>query len=357
MFQIKSPLVVSSSYSRDNKINIWTEDGSYGRGVKFIRTIDFKDSQINSLAISENFLAVAGFNTVEVCDMTSDYRAKPQKEQFQELPWHQHPEFSSLAEKEIGEKNRHLKGNEMKAIFSNDGKTIFSCNERGTVTCWSFDINEIPSFDMQKQIDFERPVNYIAKHPTEEFLAIAVKIGSIFFWDHKISLIPKLFAKIRESPVCIEFSDDGRRFAALSSKGSVWIWGISSPLKYHLEKEFAFISRDLQFTTSLYALKLKFSNDQKLLAISGSHGLLKVYSTDDFQLLYEHIPPQLNFEKAWIWDLQFSWDNNFIYFGSSVDGCVRKWKFNSGTKKAIYDKIFHVDNVKSITAIAVYDKV
>lgn len=358
-YNLATPLLVTASYDREKKIRVWTERENQNPNVldhrtDFIQQFDFYDSQVNSLALNKNWLAVAGFDSIKVFDVSNNQKevASHNHHDEQQQAEHNHNTRPSRQQKlyKVGYRN------EMKIIFSKDGNSLFSCNERGVITWWSFIMFQLT---INRQVNVNKIVSSIAMHPNQEMLAIITKTGEIFFWNFNAGCIPFPFMHIGDSLISVDFSDDGNYLAVMNTKGNVWVWSEFSQ-KSQPMKKFNFIEKAGKFQTTQYALKLKFSPDSKILAIIGSHGMIKIYDVlYDFVILFDHVVKKPKNDHhhhshrnnhPWVWDIAYSNDSQFLYFGAS-DGYTRKWKIGEEN----YELIFYPQHSKAISSIALYD--
>lgn len=359
-YNLSAPLLVTASYDREKKIRVWTERENHNSNVldqrtELIQSFDFYDSQVNSLALHKNWLAVAGFDSIRIYDLSNSKEvASYNHHDEQQQAEHSHNVRPSRQQKlyKCGYRN------EMKIIFSKDGNSLFSCNERGIITWWSLIMFKLT---INRQVNVNKIVSSIALHPSQEMLAIITKTGEIFFWNFNTCCIPFPFMHIDNSLISVDFSDDGNYLAIMNTKGNVWVWSEFSQ-KTQPMKIFNFIEKAGKFQTTQYALKLKFSPNSKVLSIIGSHGMIKVYDVlYDFVILFDHVikKPKNHHHRyhhtqrnnqPWVWDNAFSSNSQFLYIGAS-DGYTRKWKIGEED----YDLIFCPQHSKAISAIAIYD--
>jgi WD40 repeat protein len=281
-YDLSSPIIVTASYDRDKKIRVYAEKEE-STEIELIQQFDFYDSQVNSLALYKNWLAIAGFDTIKIYDVANNQKEVASNKHDHEQSEHNHNSRSSNRQQKLYKVGYR---NEMKILFTNDGNSLFSCNERGIITWWSFITFKL---SINKQINVNKIVSSIAIHPNQEMLAIITKTGEIYFWKFNASCIYYLFMHIDDSLISVDFSDDGNYLAIMNTKGNVWVWSDFS-LKCQPMKKFNFIEKAGKFQKTQYALKLKFSPDSKVLTIIGSDGMIKVYDVlYDFVILYEHI--------------------------------------------------------------------
>lgn len=353
-YNLKTPIIVTASYDRQQKIRVWAE-GEKTIDIREFRELDKKtelvsnfnyfDSQVNSLALHKNWLAVAGFNSIKIFDISNNEK---------EVCSYSHDDDPELSNNPM-RSNRHQKfskigyRNEMKVIFSNDGNSLFSCNERGVITWFSFICSKLT---IHQQISVSKIVTSIAVYQNQK-MAIITKTGEIYFWTLNDSCIPFPFTHVSDSLISVDFSEDGNYLAVMNSKGNVWVWNEFSPKSKPI-KSFNFIEKAGKFQITQYALKLKFSPDSKLLTIIGSHGNIKVYDVFyDFVLQVNHaVSTSKVVSGPWIWDLTYSSNSEYLYFGAS-DGYTRKWKIGENKYELIFYPIL---SSKAISAIAVYAK-
>lgn len=348
-YSLSSPLIVTASYDREKKIRVWTEKEN---STELIQQFDFYDSQVNSMALFKNWLAIAGFDSIKIYDVS-----KGQKEIASYR--HQNDEHNHNSKTNRNQKlfKRGYR-NEMKIIFSSDGNSIFSCNERGVITWWSFIMFKLT---INRQVNINKIVSSIALHPNQEKLVIITKTGELFFWTFNASCIPFPFIHIEDSLISVDFSKDENYLAVMNTKGTVWIWR-EFDQKSQPFKIFNFIEKADKFQKTQYALKLMFSPDSKVLTVIGSDGMIKVYSVlQDFDLLFDHAVKKPKIEHhhhhhshknnhPWVWDIAYSSDSQFLYFGAS-DGYTRKWRIGDEN----YDLIFYPQHSKAISSIAIYE--
>lgn len=357
--KLTSPLLVTASYDREKKIKVYGEEvAGFAKelikedGIELFNLLNFYDSQINSMALHKQWLAVAGFDCIKIFDVSSAAQMEIASYNHQDEQNNNRNTKSNRQQKLC--KNAYR--NETRVFFSSDGYSLFSCNERGIVTWWSFIMFKLT---INQQINVLKVVSSIALHPNQQMLAIITKTGEIYFWTFNASCIPFPFIHIEDSLISADFSGDGNYLAVMNTKGSVWVWSDFTP-KSHPMKKFNFIERVDRFQKTQYALKLKFSPDSKMLTIIGSDGMINVYDVlYDFVSLFEHVvkKPRENHHShrstrnPWIWDVEYSNDSQYLYFGAS-DGYARKWKIGEEN----YELIFHTPpSTKAISAIALYE--
>jgi G protein beta subunit-like protein len=330
------------------------------------RTLQYTDSQINYLAISNDkgYLAVAGNPTIRLYDIISTLNTNT---------------ANSAGTQPLSSCEGHS-GNVCAVGWQKDRKWLYSCSEDGTVKIWDI---RTPGYQHARDYSNKCSVNSIALHPNQGELLIGDEDGYLKIWDlTSNTCTQELYLDGRnpirsvaiacDASIAIAANNRGKVFICKlhntnsSSKGGGYNGGSTSGLE-------CIASIDAHST---YILRALISPDVKFMATASADQTIKLWSIES--LLYgqsssylsnapsspsnSHSSPSptslsssvhciktLHGHTAWVWDISFSADSAYIVSASS-DKTAKLWDVNTG--EIILDYRAHA---KAVTAIALND--
>lgn len=268
--------------------------------------------QVNALAI-KSYLAAGGFQSIRLYDLNTS--------------------TNPLINFEGVSKNVTCVG------FQEDNRFMYTGSEDSRVRIW--DLN-CPQPVCKRMFDCLNPVTSVCLHPNQVEVAISTSIGGVYIWDIKTDHNEQLMPEPNCSLNCIDISPNGKYMAAISNKGTTFIWDL-----YTGEGGWTKCVAKLRFMSQQkYGLKCKFSPDSQLLVATGGDGTARLYKCEDDFKLYR----ELKIDKFWMWDVAFSNDSKYIFVASS-DGTARLWKIETKNIEREY-----LGHSKALTAIAFRDE-
>jgi len=298
--------VVLATASYESDIKLW-----HAHTGVVARTFPHADSQVNALAVSPDRLLLAAAS-------------------------HQHIRLYDVG----GALNTHclsydsLSKNVTAIGYNATGKWMYTAGEDAYARIWDF---KSRSMHCARMLELRAPGTCAALHPNQAQLFCGDQAGVLHVWqiggtsDHQ--LVPEMDASIQH----VDVSSDGRLLAAITSRGSAFLWQLGG------EEPFRPLHR-LQ-AHAAYGLKIKFSPDCKSVLTTSADRSARLWSTEDCSLLATLQEPSMK----WVWDAAFSADSQYVFTGSS-DGAARLWSLKSASVKRAYQS-----HRKGITALAFRD--
>lgn len=316
--------VILATAGYDHTIRLW--EAATGMCC---RTIQFKDSQVNALAVTpdRNLLAAAGYNTVRLFDLNNKNASH------------------------VAQFDGHT-ANITSLGFSSDGKWMYTSSEDKTIRLW-----DMRAKSLSREFHHRGAVNSVALHPNEREFFAGDQMGEVRVWDigkeacsHE--LIPDGEVAIRS----VAINPDGTMAVAANNKGMCFVWLWTTELKdltegsdveeeedgveKHSHSDGSELLEEVSLLTPRYKLdahqnyilKTVFSPDGRFLATTSADKTVALWDVaSDFGIF-----KTLEGHQRWVWDCSFSADSAYVVTASS-DGTAQLWDVNSGESIKTYN--------------------
>jgi len=298
-----SQILATAGY--DHTIRLWEVASGF-----CYRTLQFQESQVNTLAITPNkqYIAAGGH---------------PQIRLFELGPNNPQPIITF---------NGH-KGNVIALGFNKEGRWMYSGSEDGSVKIWDLR-NPNPVHDFEHK----EPCTSVTLHPNQKHLLTAHQNGEIRVLDQQTgNVLHSFFPEGETSIQSVSIDPTGKFFCAVNNKGSCMIYEIEQDFSaYKLMKKWKAHDR--------YILKCLWSPNSKMLATTSADHTAKIWLLEDFSLYKTLVGHQ-----RWVWDCTFSANSTYLITVSSDTG-ARLWDLSQG------ETIRHfTGHRKSVTCVALHD--
>lgn len=268
-------LIATAGY--EHKVRLWDV-----KEQTCISEIDFPDSQVNRLAISQNrkYLAVAGHAVAKIFEMKGD---------------------------EISEKHTidgHT-GNIKDIGFEKNCNWIYTAGyDDKTIKIWD------PRSGCKtaiKKLESTSHIHSVALHPNQGEFISANGNGTISIWDLTKAgkNAPKQTLVVegaKEWPLSVCIASEASMLLVGTNKGNIHLFDPTN--NYKLVKKFK--------AHTNYVLRCCISGNRKLFATASADNTAKVWDASDYTL-----KTTLTKHEKWVWDCAFSADSTFLLTGSS----------------------------------------
>jgi G protein beta subunit-like protein len=298
-----SKILVTAGY--DHTIRLWEVASG-----QCYRTIQFPDSQVNTLAITPNrqFVAAGGHTQIRLFELASN-NAGP-----------------------TTTFNGH-KGNVVSLGFTKESRIMYSGSEDGCVKIW-----DLRNTNALHDFEYKEPCTSVVLHPDQKFLFASYQNGEVRILDYQTLLVKHSFFPDGETSIqSITVDPSGRQLCAVNNKGICMVYQIDPSFEsFSLIKKWKAHDR--------YILKCLYSPNGKMLATTSADHSAKIWETNDFS---EH--KTLNGHQRWVWDCTFSADSTYFVTVSS-DTTGRLWDLSQG------ETVKHfAGHRKAVTCVALHD--
>jgi len=215
--------------------------------------------------------------------------------------------------------------------FFNDGRRAVTGSWDETLGIW----------DVQKGIllgellqGHQGGVTSVAVSPDDKRIASGGQDGTVIIWDVERKQTVFKLDKHADKVNCVCFSPDGKRLASGSNDGTAVIWDS--------ETGTIFTTLVVQGKVGRWVTSLAFSRDGLKLASTTMSGMIRVYRTDNGELLLK-----FKAHKIWVCGIVWSPDGGQPLISASHDKTVKFW--NSSTGRQIGQPcIGHTDWIYSL---------
>jgi G protein beta subunit-like protein len=296
--------LVTAGY--DHSVRLWEVASGF-----CYRTLQFPDSQVNTLAITPNrqYLAAGGHTQVRLFELGTN-NSQPTMT------------FSGH------------KGNVVALGFNKESRLMYSGSEDGSVKIWDLR-NTTPLHDFEHK----EPATSVVLHPDQKILFASFQNGEIRVLDYQSLTVKHSFFPDGDTSIqSITIDPSGSRICAVNNKGMGMVYNIDPNFEsFTLLKKWKAHDR--------YVLKCLFSPNGKLLATTSADHSAKIWDTENnFTDLRK-----LNGHQRWVWDCTFSVDSNYLITVSS-DTSGRLWDLSQG------ETVKHFSgHRKAVTCVALHD--
>lgn len=303
--------------------------GGYDHTIRFwealsgvcIRTIQYADSQINRMTISNDkrFLAVAGNPHLRLYDVQSS-NTEP-----------------------VATFEGHT-GNVTSVSFEAAGRWLVSSSEDGTIKIW-----DARAPGIQRDYELKTPVNEVLIHPNQGELVSADQSGGVRVWDLGENQCTSEFIPEEDVPMqSVSMSAEGNFLVAANDKGNFYVWmnkQKENVCKTEQPKQ-SFEPVQQVNAHGKYITKCLLSPDSRYLATCSADHTVKIWNTMNgkFTLLNT-----LNGHQKWVWDCIFSADSAYLVTASS-DNSARLWDLSTGETIKSYN-----GHQKAVISVALHD--
>lgn len=201
--------------------------------------------------------------------------------------------------------------------FQKDNKWFFTASEDGTLKIFDFKTSGyMRNFDNNGVM-----VNAAVLHPNQGEIIFGDQSGRVRIWDLTENVPKELYVDSEEVPIrSLAISKNAKKLVAGNNQGTCFIWEASEDSDQFVPMQ------ELVAHPDHYVLKCQFSPDSKFLATCSSDKTCVVWQ------LYEHesVDPETSDQEAeepfeeyvdysvlsghggWVWDCDFTADNNFV---------------------------------------------
>jgi len=302
--RMPTKILVTAGY--DHTIRFWEVASGF-----CYRTLQFPDSQVNTLAITPNrqYLAAGGHTQIRLFELGTN---------------NSQPTMTF---------NGH-KGNIISIGFNKESRLMYSGSEDGSIKIW-----DLRNSNSIHDIEHKEPCTCVILHPDQKHLFASYQNGEIRTLDFQNLTVKQSFLPDGETSIqsiCVDPS--GKHFCAVNNKGMCMIYNIDTSFEgLSLVKKWKAHDR--------YILKAMFSPNGKMLATTSADHTSKIWETDqnfsDLKTLVGH--------QRWVWDCTFSVDSNYLITVSS-DTSGRLWDLSQG------ETVKHFSgHRKAVTCVALHD--
>jgi len=202
-----------------------------------------------------------------------------------------------------------LEGVVNEAIFSADGKSIYTGDAAGSVRIW-----DATNGELHHQYDFEDEIWDLSASPDGRWLAVARNDNTASLIDLSDPERPPYDIERLSAVYVVTFSPDSQWLAIGESNGDVIIWNVE--VKFYLEAP--------SHTNEVYVVK--FSPDGKWVASGGADSTVRVSEALTGQ------GRQVLTHGDWVEDIAFSPDGSWFAVASD-DNRVWVWETETGQEK------------------------
>jgi len=310
-------ILVTGGY--DHHVRFWEASSAMSS-----QTIQYNDSQINSLVISPDrrYLAVAGVKNVKLYDIT---RSQASSSQSLEKPGANFVAFE----------------------FQKEGKWMFSGSQDGVIRIWDRR-SKTPHYEYNT--DGKSPVNCAILHPNQVEIIAGYQDGFIRVWDLKAGKMRvEVQPELKATPIrSLSLAQDASLFVCSNDRGAFYVYESSADEENIVDQNDT--DWELKRTGKIiahnnYCLKTVLSADCQCLATTSADKTIKLWECKNNFALRK----TLTGHQRWVWDACFSADSLYLV-SVSTDCTAKLWDCTTGSTVLEYQ-----GHTKGLCAVALAD--